>query len=145
MSDDERNRSHEAEREAIQSAIERMLAGKPDVVSIGELTVVALAREGRVHRAALTHRHTDLRQDFEAQREVVRRLAVLPGEAELRERLAECQAELEQAQQAVRRWKVLNGDLVRVAHLHLNERDQLAAELERSRARLKRAKVFDLQ
>lgn len=145
MSSDERERSHEAEREAIQSAQERMLAGRPAVVPIGELTVVALAREGRVQRAALTHRHTDLREDFEARREVVRRLAVLPGEVELRERLAECEAELVQARQAVRRWKAMSDDVVRIAHLHLNERDQLAAELERARRRLKRAKVFDLQ
>lgn len=144
MTSKERDQAHKAERAEIEGAAERMLAGHPTHVPIGELTVVALAKEARVSRAALTHRHTDLRADFEDRREVLRQLVVLPGEAELRESLAQCEADLEESRQDARRLKAQMGDWIRIAHLHLNERDQLATELEHARGRLKRAKVFDL-
>ncbi|MDT9686672.1 hypothetical protein RND61_32100 [Streptomyces sp. TRM76323] len=60
----------EAERGAIQAAIQRLLAGTP-TRSTGALTVVQLAAEAGVKRWVLTHKHPDLRQGFEAARESV--------------------------------------------------------------------------
>ncbi|MEW2620860.1 hypothetical protein [Streptomyces sp. NPDC048106] len=60
----------QAERDAIQAAMQRLLAGAP-IRSTGALTVVQLAAEAGVKRWVLTHKHPDLRQEFEAARESV--------------------------------------------------------------------------
>lgn len=52
-----------SERVQIVDAIERLLIGAPNV-SDGNLTIVSLAREANVPRAALTHRHLDLKAAF---------------------------------------------------------------------------------
>lgn len=54
-----------ADRDAIQAAIGRLLAGTP-LRSNGSLTIVALADEANVKRHLLTHRHTDLKEEFYA-------------------------------------------------------------------------------
>ncbi len=56
-----------AERDAIQAAASRLLAGTP-TRSTGALTVLQLAAEAGVKRWVLTHKHPDLRQVFEEQR-----------------------------------------------------------------------------
>jgi hypothetical protein len=53
-----------AERAAITAAMDRLLAGTP-TRSTGSLTVVQLAAEAGVKRWVLTHKHTDLRDDFQ--------------------------------------------------------------------------------
>lgn len=58
-------RSATADRDAIRAAIDRLLAGTP-LRSNGSLTIVALADEANVKRHLLTHRHTDLKDDFYA-------------------------------------------------------------------------------
>ncbi|MFI7405944.1 hypothetical protein ACIBW9_36680 [Streptomyces sp. NPDC049541] len=63
----------EAERGAIQAAIQRLLAGTP-IRSTGALTVVQLAAEAGVKRWVLTHKHPDLRKEFEAARESVNKI-----------------------------------------------------------------------
>jgi septal ring factor EnvC (AmiA/AmiB activator) len=57
----------QAERDAIQAAIDRLLAGTP-TRSTGALTVLQLATEAGVKRWVLTHKYPDLRQAFEQQR-----------------------------------------------------------------------------
>ncbi|WP_410812230.1 hypothetical protein [Micromonospora sp. 067-2] len=57
----------QAERDAIQAAARRLLAGTP-TQSTGALTVLQLAAEAGVKRWVLTHKHPDLRQAFEDQR-----------------------------------------------------------------------------
>jgi septal ring factor EnvC (AmiA/AmiB activator) len=57
----------QAERDAIQAAASRLLAGTP-TRSTGALTVLQLAAEAGVKRWVLTHKHPDLRQAFEEQR-----------------------------------------------------------------------------
>jgi hypothetical protein len=59
--------NRELERDAIRAAAERLLAGTP-TRSTGALTVVQLAAEAGVKRWVLTHKHPDLRQEFEAAR-----------------------------------------------------------------------------
>jgi formylmethanofuran:tetrahydromethanopterin formyltransferase len=53
----------QAERDAIQAAAGRLLAGAP-TRSTGALTVLQLAAEAGVKRWVLTHKHPDLRQAF---------------------------------------------------------------------------------
>jgi chromosome segregation ATPase len=56
-----------AERQAINDAIERMITGTP-VRSTGALTVLQLANEAGVKRWVLTHKHPDLKEEFEQRR-----------------------------------------------------------------------------
>lgn len=60
MTDDE-------ERAAIRAAMERLLSGAP-TNSTGALTVLQLAAEAGVKRWVLTHKHTDLREEFQSKR-----------------------------------------------------------------------------
>ncbi|MFF9627276.1 hypothetical protein [Streptomyces griseosporeus] len=59
--------NREAERHAIQAAADRLLGGNP-IRSTGALTVLQLAAEAGVKRWVLTHKHTDLKDDFLARR-----------------------------------------------------------------------------
>ena len=52
-------------RRAIRDAMDRLIVGKP-LHSDGKLTVKSLAEEARVKRWLLTHRHTDLQDEFRA-------------------------------------------------------------------------------
>lgn len=52
------------ERAAIAGAIGRLLEGRP-VRSTGALNIVQLAAEAGVKRWVLTHKHTDLKDDFQ--------------------------------------------------------------------------------
>jgi len=61
---------HTGERDAIRAAMRRLLAGQP-TNSTGALTVLQLAAEAGVKRWVLTHKHPDLRTEFEEQRDKV--------------------------------------------------------------------------
>lgn len=52
-------------RRSIRDAMDRLIDGKP-LYSDGKLTVKSLAEEARVKRWLLTHRHTDLQDEFRA-------------------------------------------------------------------------------
>lgn len=53
------------ERERIRDAMQRLLGGDP-IHSDGKLTITSLATEAQVKRWLLTHRHTDLQDEFRA-------------------------------------------------------------------------------
>jgi hypothetical protein len=53
------------ERREIEAAMDRLLNGTP-LRSDGKLTIVSLAAEASVKRHVLTHRHTDLKDLFNA-------------------------------------------------------------------------------
>lgn len=53
------------ERQRIRDAMDRLLLGSP-IRSSGALNVVTLAEEADVKRHYLTHKHTDLREEFYA-------------------------------------------------------------------------------
>ena len=59
--------SRDAERDAIKAAMDRLLNGAP-AVSTGALSVLQLAAEARVKRWVLTHKHPDLKAEFERRR-----------------------------------------------------------------------------
>lgn len=74
------------ERQRLRDAMERLLAGKP-IRSNGALTIVCLAEEAGLKRHLLTHRHTDLRDEFYAR---VKAQGKIPdSELALRARIAE--------------------------------------------------------
>ena len=51
------------ERREICAAMDRLLTGRP-LHTPGALTIVGLAQEANVKRHVLTHRHTDLKDEF---------------------------------------------------------------------------------
>lgn len=55
----------EQERQTIRDAMERLIRSEP-IRSDGKLTVKSLAEEAGVKRWLLTHRHTDLQDEFRA-------------------------------------------------------------------------------
>lgn len=57
------DRTDEDVRRTVRDAMDRLIAGKP-LHSDGKLTVKSLAEEARVKRWLLTHRHTDLQDEF---------------------------------------------------------------------------------
>ncbi len=102
---------HSAQRAELNAAIDRLLAGTP-LRSDGKLTIVSLAAEAGVKRWVLTHRHTDLRDQFYARirardqtpphvRQLEERITKLEADnTELRQRLADHAAALD----AMARW-----------------------------------------
>ena len=75
----------EQERQAITAAIERLLAGKP-LRSSGALDIVTLAEEAGLKRNKLTHKHTDLKDLFYAERKT--RHGIPDSEIKLRDEIA---------------------------------------------------------
>ena len=67
-------KAEDQERRTVRDAIERLLAGKP-IRSDGKLTIKSLATEAGVKRWVLTHKHTDLQDEF---RERVRKQGSTP-------------------------------------------------------------------
>jgi len=59
--------SRDAERDAIKAAMDRLLNGAP-AASTGALSVLQLAAEAGVKRWVLTHKHPDLKAEFERRR-----------------------------------------------------------------------------
>ncbi len=59
------DRADEHVRRVIRDAMDRLIAGQA-LHSDGKLTVKSLAEEARVKRWLLTHRHTDLQDEFRA-------------------------------------------------------------------------------
>ena len=55
--------AEERERQRIRDAMDRLLAGKP-IRSDGKLTIKSLAVEAGVKRWVLTHKHTDIQDEF---------------------------------------------------------------------------------
>jgi len=79
-----------AERAAITAAIDRLLNGTP-TRSTGSLTVVQLAAESGVKRWVLTHKHTDLKDDF--QRRATAASQVPPAFQHLEAQITDLQAD----------------------------------------------------
>lgn len=90
------SRTQPGERDAIRAGMQRLLDGTP-LHSDGALTVVALATEAGVKRHVLTHRHTDLKDEFYAR---VRAQGQVPAsETKLRKELVQTKRKLTKAQE----------------------------------------------
>jgi chromosome segregation ATPase len=81
----------EQERQAITAAIERLLAGKP-LRSSGALDIVTLAEEAGLKRNKLTHKHTDLKDLFYAERKA--RDGIPDNEIKVRDEIAVLKEEI---------------------------------------------------
>ena len=111
------------ERRQIRDAMDRLLAGDP-IRSDGKLTVKSLAAEASVKRWLLTHKHTDLQDEF---RDRVRAQGATPAAiAALHEQIAE----LKEAQTRDR--AALRAAVAR-AETHARETQVLALENEQLR------------
>lgn len=86
----------DGERRTIRDAMDRLIVGAP-LRSDGKLTIKSLAEEAGVKRWMLTHRHTDLQDEFRA------RIARSGTEAEPVRKLKEQLAELHQQNERLRR------------------------------------------
>lgn len=117
--------STSTERDAIRAAMQRLLEGIP-VRSDGALTVVSLAAEADVKRYMLTHRHTDLKDEFYAR---VRAQGHVPAsETKLREELAEARRLLAAKSEENARLKGTVDRMARVINVLTVENAQLAEQ-----------------
>lgn len=102
------------ERDDIRAAMDRLLKGTP-LRSNGALTVVSLAAEADVKRHLLTHRHTDLKDEFNAK---IRAQGHVPdSERRLREQLDQAVSRLETLREENAELKLANEGYARVVNL----------------------------
>ncbi|SIJ05608.1 Uncharacterised protein [Mycobacteroides abscessus subsp. bolletii] len=114
--------SASGERDAIRAAIDRLLAGTP-LRSDGALTVVSLAAEANVKRHLLTHRHTDLKDEFYAR---VRAQGRTPAsELAIRQQVAELQTKLDKARAELKELCAANETYARIVNVLTVENEQL--------------------
>jgi hypothetical protein len=129
-------RRHQQEREAIQAASDRLFAGTPLRAKAGRLSISSLALEADVARTALTHRHTDLKDAFNARKKAQNSMP--ENEVSLRERIAE----LEEVNDALRgerdNWKAAAETFVRSIQVLQLERDRLVKQRSATVHRLAR-------
>lgn len=108
------------ERDAITAAMERLLAGTP-LRSSGNLDIISLAEEAGLKRNKLTHKHTDLKDRFYAERRA--REGMTDREAKLHNAIAQLKACIDElpgrARQLPHRQRGLRP---RTAHPHHRER-----------------------
>ena len=112
------------ERQIIRDAMERLLAGTP-IRSDGKLTIKSLAAEADVKRWLLTHRHTDLQDEF---RDKIRTCGSTPAAtralAASNNRLKQ---QLKQARDEMRQARDENNHYARVIQVLTVELEQLHA------------------
>lgn len=119
-------KTDDKERRQIRDAMDRLLAGDP-IRSDGKLTVKSLAVEADLKRWYLTHRHTDLQDEF---RDRVRAQNATPAAmAALHEEIAELKAAQKRDRAALR-------DAVARAEMHARETQVLALENEKLRQQI---------
>ncbi|MDT0484084.1 MULTISPECIES: hypothetical protein [Streptomyces] len=123
--------SPDNERETIRAAMDRLLAGTP-LRSDGALTVLALAAEADVKRHVLTHRHTDLKDEFYAKVRAQRH--VPDSERKLREELRKTKERLAEVIAENTRQQAEIETFARVVNVLTIENDQLRGEQGRKRA-----------
>jgi hypothetical protein len=108
------NHDTAAERDQIKAAMHRLLAGIP-LRSNGSLTIVALADEADVKRHLLTHRHTDLKVEFNARVRV--RGHVPDNERRLRDDLTKATERIQQLTEENNRLQAENDALARIVNV----------------------------
>ncbi|WP_104176118.1 hypothetical protein [Arthrobacter sp. Y81] len=117
------------ERARIQTAMERILSGKPEH-SNGALTIVALAAEAGVPRNALTQRHIDLKNHFY---EKVRALCGTPdSERRLRRETARLKRLRDDDRKVIQQLKTDNEALIGALHLAQLQNEELRRRLAAS-------------
>lgn len=115
--------TNDSERSQIRAAMDRLLAGTP-LRSDGALTVVSLAVEADVKRHLLTHRHTDLKDEFYARVKAQDRVPA--SEQELRDELKATRQKLAEAREENRQLKASVEAFARIVNVLTVENDRLA-------------------
>lgn len=117
------------ERDDIRDAIDRLLAGTP-LRSDGALTVVSLAAEASVKRHVLTHRHTDLKDDFYAR---IRAQGHTPAsELALQAEVHDLKDNLAKAREELKELRGINESYARIINLLSTENEQLRQAVDQS-------------
>jgi septal ring factor EnvC (AmiA/AmiB activator) len=119
-------------RNHIRAAMDRLLAGTP-LRSDGALTIVALAAEAGIKRHILTHRHTDLKDEFYARVRAQNRIP--ESEKRLRDQLAAIQRRLADLNEHSRQQQQTIEALARIVNVLTVENEQLATQLNHQRTR----------
>ncbi|MGP3913024.1 hypothetical protein [Nonomuraea sp. 10N515B] len=128
MTDQQLN--HQAERNAIIAAIQRMLADPQR--SVEDLTVVALAAESGLKRNKLTHKHKDLKDQFYA--EVKARQGVSDRELRLQEEIATLKERVTDLREARDNYRTASEIFARAINVLTAENDNLRKELTKQRS-----------
>jgi len=113
------------ERDHIRAAMDRLLAGTP-LRSDGALTVVSLAVEADVKRHVLTHRHTDLKDEFYARARAQGRVPA--SEQELRDELKATRQKLAEAREENRQLKASMEAFARIVNVLTAENVRLTRQ-----------------
>ncbi|MGA5265819.1 hypothetical protein [Streptomyces lydicamycinicus] len=123
--------SNDNERKNIRAAMNRLLAGTP-LRSDGALTALALAAEADVKRHVLTHRHTDLKDEFYAR---VRAQGQIPdSERKLRAELKKTKERLAELIEENKRQQAEIETFARVVNVLTVENHQLRGQSGHKRA-----------
>jgi chromosome segregation ATPase len=108
------------DRAAILAAMERLLAGTP-LRSSGNLDIISLAEEAGLKRNKLTHKHTDLKDRFYAERRA--REGMTDREAKLHDEIAQLKARIDELRQDRDNYRTANEVFARAfARPHDRER-----------------------
>ena len=117
-------------RNQIRAAMDRLLAGTP-LRSDGALTIVALAAEAGIKRHILTHRHTDLKEEFHARVRAQNRIP--ESERRLRDQLQATQRRLADLNEQSRQQQETIDALARIVNVLTVENEQLGRQLNHQR------------
>lgn len=123
--------NHDDEREAITEAMRRLFAGTP-IRSCGTLDIVTLAEEAGLKRNKLTHKHTDLRDDFYAER--ARRAGVSEREIKLQEQIAELTQRLNDIRAERDNYRTTSEVFARAMNVLTIENENLRTQLAKAHA-----------
>jgi len=118
------------ERAEIEAAMERLLDGIP-LRSDGKLTIVSLATEAEVKRHVLTHKHTDLKDLFNAR--VKAQHSVPASETALREQNDELRRKLDDLRAERDEYKQAADALARALNVLTAENDELRRRVSPAR------------
>jgi septal ring factor EnvC (AmiA/AmiB activator) len=117
-------------RNHIRAAMDRLLAGTP-LRSDGALTIVALAAEAGIKRHILTHRHTDLKEEFYARVRAQNRIP--ESERRLRDQLEAAQRRLSDLNEQNRQQQQSIDAFARIVNVLTVEKEELATQLNHQR------------
>jgi chromosome segregation ATPase len=120
---------NQAEREAITEAIARLFAGTP-IRSSGSRDIVTLAQEAGVKRNKLTHKHTDLRDAFYAER--ARRAGVSEREIKLREQTNDLTRRLNEVREERDNYRAATEVFARAMNVLTRENADLRKRLDKA-------------
>ena len=128
------------ERAEIEAAMDRLLEGIP-LQSDGKLTIVSLAAEAGVKRHVLTHKHTDLRDRFNAR--VKAQNTIPASETALRQQNDELRRKLDGMRAERDEYKQAADALARALNVLVIENDELHCKTNRTGQPME-AKTADL-